>query len=292
MLEGLIIRGVGGFYYVETESGVYQCRARGLFKKQGITPMVGDRVAIDLTEEEEVEGYVTEIHPRRNSFIRPPIANVDLLLVTAAFRHPAPNLRLIDRFLVMAQMAGTEAVICFNKADLADAAQIEEMQRIYGDSYEVRFLSAKTGDGIDALAERVAGLQVALAGPSGVGKSTVLNHLCRDASAKTGEVSRKTRRGRHTTRHVEIFPMDLGGKVFDTPGFTSFDILEASEEDLAGYYPEMRPYLGQCRFDNCRHIKEPDCMVRKAVEEGTISRERYASYVTQIEEMRARVPYL
>ena len=210
MLEGLIIRGVGGFYYVETESGVYQCRARGLFKKQGITPMVGDHVAIDLTEEEEVEGYVTEIHPRRNSFIRPPIANVDLLLVTAAFRHPAPNLRLIDRFLVMAQMAGTEAVICFNKSDLADAAQIEEMQRIYGSSYEVRFLSAKTGDGIDALAERVAGLQVALAGPSGVGKSTVLNHLCRDASAKTGEVSRKTRRGRHTTRHVEIFPMDLG----------------------------------------------------------------------------------
>ena len=164
MLEGLIIRGVGGFYYVETESGVYQCRARGLFKKQGITPMVGDRVAIDLTEEEEVEGYVTEIHPRRNSFIRPPIANVDLLLVTAAFRHPAPNLRLIDRFLVMAQMAGTEAVICFNKADLANEEQIEDMQRIYGSSYEVRFLSAKNGDGIAALAERVAGLQVALAG--------------------------------------------------------------------------------------------------------------------------------
>ena len=292
MLEGLIVRGVGGFYYVETENGTYQCRARGLFKKQGITPMVGDRVSVELTEEEEVEGYVTEIHPRRNAFIRPPIANVDLLLVVAAFRHPAPNLRLIDRFLVMAQMAGTEAILCFNKADLAKQEDQETLRRIYGSSYDVLFLSAKTGEGIDDLTARVSGKQVALAGPSGVGKSTILNHLCQDAAAKTGEVSRKTRRGRHTTRHVEIFPMDCGGQVFDTPGFTSFDILEAEEADLAYYYPEMRPFLGQCRFDDCRHIKEPDCKVREAVENGLISQERYASYVSQIEEMRARVPYL
>ena len=291
MTEGLIVRGVGGFYYVETAEGVYQCRARGLFKKQGITPMVGDRVEIDLTEEEEVEGYVTKILPRRNAFIRPPIANVDLLLVTAAFRHPAPNFRLIDRFLVMAQMSDTDVILCFNKADLASEEETASMQRIYGGCYELRFLSAKTGDGIRELADRVAGLHVALAGPSGVGKSTVLNWLCNGAEAKTGAVSRKTRRGRHTTRHVEIFPMDLGGKVFDTPGFTSFDILEAEEEDLAGYYPEMRPYLGQCRFDNCRHIKEPDCRVREAVEKGLISTERYDSYVSQIEEMRTRRPY-
>lgn len=292
MLEGLIIRGVGGFYYVETESGLYQCRARGLFKKQGITPMVGDRVQIDLTEEEEVEGYVTEIHPRRNSFIRPPIANIDLLLVVAACRHPAPNIRLIDRFLVMAEMSDTPVILCFNKADIAGEKELESLKTIYQNSFDMLFLSAKTGDGIEALAARTAGLQVALAGPSGVGKSTILNHLCKSAAAVTGEVSRKTRRGRHTTRHAEIFPMDRGGKVFDTPGFTSFDILEASEEDLAGYYPEMRPFLGQCRFDNCRHIKEPDCKVREAVDRGLISEERYVSYVSQIEEIRHRNPYL
>lgn len=292
MTEGLIIKGVGGFYYVETAERTYQCRARGLFKKQGLTPMVGDRVTIEVTEDEEVEGYVTAIHPRTNQFIRPPIANVDLLFVVAAMRHPAPNLRLIDRFLVMAQMADTEAVLCFNKSDLSDNETQADLMRIYGNSYKVFFLSAKDGDGLESLQDYAAGKQVALAGPSGVGKSTILNHLCKAASAETGEVSRKTRRGRHTTRHVEIFPMDRGGKVFDTPGFTSFDILEAEEADLAGYYPEMRPFLGQCRFDNCRHIKEPDCRVRQAVEEGLISPERYESYTTQIEEMRARIPYL
>lgn len=292
MAEGLIVKGVGGFYYVETEDGLYQCRARGLFKKQGITPMVGDLVTVDLTEDEEVEGYVTAIHPRRNAFIRPPIANVDLLLVVAAVRHPAPNYRLIDRFLVMAEMAGTETIVCFNKADLAKKDELAQIEQIYGSCYEVQFPSALTGEGIDVLKKRIAGANVALAGPSGVGKSTILNHLYAQAEAQTGEVSKKTRRGRHTTRHVEIFPMDLGGRIFDTPGFTSFDILEASEEDLAGYYPEMRQYLGQCRFDNCRHIKEPDCRVREAVEEGLISRERYESYVSQIEEIRTRVPYL
>ena len=292
MTKGLIVKGVGGFYYVDTGNRVYQCRARGLFKKQGLTPMVGDRVTIDVTEDEEVEGYVTSIAPRVNAFIRPPIANVDLLFVVAAMHHPAPNLRLIDRFLVMAQMAETEAVLCFNKADLADQSEQDNLTRIYGSSYPLFFVSAKTGEGLEVFKEYAAGKQVALAGPSGVGKSTILNHLSSGAAAQTGEVSRKTRRGRHTTRHVEIFPMDFGGRVFDTPGFTSFDILEAEEADLAGYYPEMRPFLGQCRFDNCRHIKEPDCRVRLAVEEGLISPERYTSYVTQIEEMRARTPYL
>ena len=170
MTEGLIIKGVGGFYYVETAERTYQCRARGLFKKQGLTPMVGDHVTIEVTEDEEVEGYVTEIHPRANAFIRPPIANVDLLFVVAAMRHPAPNLRLIDRFLVMAQMADTEAVLCFNKSDLADSDAQAELLRIYGSSYRVFFMSARQGDGLEALQDYAAGKQVALAGPSGVGK--------------------------------------------------------------------------------------------------------------------------
>lgn len=291
MMEGCIVKGVGGFYYVETAEGIYQCRARGLFKRQGITPTVGDHVYIERTDEEEVEGFVTEILPRKNLFIRPPIANVDRLIVVAALADPPPNTRLIDRFLVMAEMAATPVLLCFNKTDLGDAELGAKLLRIYEPLYETCFVSGTTGEGVAALKEKVAGERVALAGPSGVGKSTLLNHLRIGAGAATGAVSERTGRGRHTTRHVEVFPMDRGGHVFDTPGFTSFDILEATEEELAACYPEMRPHLGQCRFDDCRHLKEPDCRVREAVLAGEISQERYDSYVSQMEELRAATPY-
>ena len=289
-MKGKIVKGIGGFYYVDTGNRVYQCRARGLFKKQGITPMVGDLVDMEETTEKEVEGYVTAILPRKNCFIRPPIANVDLLVVMAAVKSPAPHYRLIDRFLVMAEMSKVEIICCISKIDLAPQ-MAEDMMAIYGSLYPTYPISCKQGEGIEDMAKVMAGKNVALAGPSGVGKSTLLNHLRQEATAVTGEISKKTGRGRHTTRHVEIFSMEGGGSIFDTPGFTSFDILEAAEEDLAHYYPEMRPYLGLCRFDNCRHIKEPACRVRQAVIEGEIAASRYDSYITQMEEMKGRTTY-
>ncbi len=290
-MKGRIIRGVGGFYYVKTEKGVYQCRARGVFKKKGLTPTVGDEVLMEITHEGDMEGFVTEIFPRKNVFIRPPISNVDTILVVVAAKDPDPNWYLIDKFLVTAEMSDVDIRLCVNKTDLADEPVKADFRRIYGNLYPLHFLSCETGEGVAELKEAIAGTRTALAGPSGVGKSTLLNLLHEEAEQETGGISRKTGRGRHTTRHVEIFPMDAGGYVYDTPGFTSLDPPEMEEADLASCYPEMRPYLGQCRFDNCRHLKEPDCRVREALAEGKIAEERYKSYGMQIEELRAKDPY-
>ena len=290
-MEGRIIRGVGGFYYVETEKGVYQCRARGVFKKKGLTPTVGDEVLMEVTHEGDMEGFVTEIKPRKNVFVRPPISNVDTIVVVVAAKDPDPNGYLIDKFLVTAEMSDVDIVLCVNKSDLLNEKTESDFRRIYTGLYPLHFISCETGEGVAELKAELAGKRVALAGPSGVGKSTLLNLLHKEAEAETGGISRKTGRGRHTTRHVEIFPMDEGGYVYDTPGFTSLDPPEMEEEDLASCYPEMRPYLGECRFDNCRHLKEPDCRVREALSEGKIQEERYRSYCQQIEEIRAKDPY-
>ncbi|MBR6472293.1 MAG: ribosome small subunit-dependent GTPase A [Firmicutes bacterium] len=298
-MTGLIIKGIGGFYYVKTEEGIFECKGRGAFKNKGIKLQVGDRVVIsevDLSREAkkrgmEHEGVIEEIMERKNHFIRPPLVNVDTFAVTFAAKDPEPTFSLIDKFLVMAEMNGVEAIIVMNKCDLVSDELRESYRDIYKGLYPLVEVSAETGEGLDKLESMITGRTLAFAGPSGVGKSTLINALIPDAEMETGHVSQKTLRGRHTTRHVEIFETKGGGLVYDTPGFTSFEILEAGEEDLQLYYPDFEPYRGSCYYDNCRHLKEPDCAVRKAVKEGKISKVRYLSYKSNMEEIKEKRKY-
>lgn len=288
-MEGVIVKGIGGFYYVKTEKKVYECKARGIFRKDGITPCVGDHVTIKPFSDEEA--VILAIHPRKNHFIRPPIANVDCFVIVMAAKKPAPNMAILDKFLVMAEFNHTDIVVCINKADLADEANLGLFTEIYGPVYPMAITSGATGMGIDRLKELLKGKVAAVAGPSGVGKSTLLNRMEGQKLAVTGEVSMKSQRGKHTTRHVELFETEGGGMLFDTPGFTSFDILEAKEEELAYLYPEMAPYMGKCYYDNCRHLAEPGCAVHDALERGEIHSSRYASYKTQVNEIREMRKY-
>ena len=286
MIEGIITKSQGGFYHVSVAPGkTYLCRARGLFRKEGITPYVGDFVNIDIIDEEEA--YIIEILPRKNHFIRPPVANIDCFIVTIAARRPEPNLYVLDKLLVTAEYWSTDIVICLNKADVADKCEIDAIEKIYKDIYKFIVVSGKSGLGISDLAGAIKGKKAAFAGPSGVGKSTLLNRMHETAPAETGAISEKTERGKHTTRHVELFAIDEDTMVFDTPGFTSLETPEHIEEDqLAHFYPEMGKYLGRCKFNNCRHENEPDCRVRQAVVEGQIAESRYQSYLNQLKEIR------
>lgn len=298
-MKGIIIKGIGGFYYVKTEEALYECTGRGIFKRMGIKLQVGDRVTIsekELSKEARDrgilhEGVIEEVMERKNSFIRPPIVNVDTFAVTFAAKDPEPNFTLIDKFLVMAEMNHVEAVIVMNKCDLCDEETLRNYEEVYSGLYPVIRVSGKENIGLEELERSILGKTVAFAGPSGVGKSTLINELIPDAEMETGEVSKKTSRGRHTTRHVEIFEAKGGGLVYDTPGFTSFDILEAEEDELQDYYPDLAKFKGKCFYDNCRHLKEPDCAVKAAVKAGMISRIRYRSYKTNMEEIKEKRKY-
>ena len=296
-IEGTIIKGIAGFYFVKSGESVYRCKARGIFKERGIKPAVGDRALVEIIEDND-DSLITEILPRKNSFIRPFVANVDTFVIVTAVAKPAPILQTIDRFLVMAERAETEIVICINKCGLADengkggarkaAATLKELRAIYEPIYPVVCIDALSGDGMEGLVSAISGKQAALAGASGVGKSTIINNLIPQAMMDTGNISEKSQRGKHTTRHSELFEIG-GGKgtmLFDTPGFTSFDILEANEEELQFLYPEIAKLAGKCRYDNCRHIAEPQCAVKEALAKGQISESRFESYRQQMEEIR------
>lgn len=274
-MQGTITKGIAGFYYVWSEGRVYECKAKGVFRKKGITPLAGDKVEFSLTK--EGMGSVDEILPRKNFFDRPPVANVESFVLVAAAKDPEPSFLMLDRFTVMAEKANADLIIVINKEDLASEALLSELKAAYQNIYPFFVISAKNGVGIENLKKAIAGKQVALAGPSGVGKSTLTNLLIGEGSAQTGEISERLARGKNTTRHSELFAGD-GFFLFDTPGFTSFEVSLDDENQLASYFPEFQSYLNCCKFNDCRHLNEPDCAVREAAENKKIPLSRYESY--------------
>lgn len=289
MINGKIIKGIGGFYYVDTEKGLYECRARGIFRKNKITPLVGDRVSISVVDEENKKGVVEEIEKRDTELVRPPIANVDKALIVFAIKNPSPNLSLLDRFIVLAEKENLEIVIVFTKVDLdADGELLEELKSIYEVSgYKVIPVSNKLKLNIDKIKEELKENTVVFAGPSGVGKSSLLNEVDKNFELKTGEVSDKIKRGKHTTRHAELLKLECGGMVADTPGFSSLTLDDTDESELKEYFIEFDKY-DDCRFGSrCIHENEPSCAVKEAVENGEISKKRYESYIQLLNEIRS-----
>lgn len=288
-MRGLVIKGIGGFYFVETENGIYRAKGRGVFKKNKNLLMVGDYIELAPAEEgSEDDSVITEIMPRKNQFQRPPIANVDKLIIVFSCRDPEPNLTVVDKLILMAEYNSVKPVICINKEDLADGDIAERYREIYNPIYPCYITSASEGVGIDELRHELKGCMTALAGPSGVGKSTIINNLVPEAEMETGEISHKTSRGRHTTRHVEIF--NLGdGYLFDTPGFTSLDVSEdITSKEIGNLYIEMRKPGEKCRFNDCIHLNEPDCGVIEALNNKEISKVRYENYKKIVEEVKER----
>ena len=274
-MEGIIIKGIGGFYYVKAADGnVYECKARGIFRNEKIIPVIGDNVRI---ETDGAKGAVTDIFPRRTQLVRPSVANIDMLVLVAAAASPDPNLFLIDKMLINAQINGIQPIICINKTDLTEGTELADIYTNAG--YKVISVCAKENIGIDALLDAVKGKISAFAGLSGVGKSSILNILTGNA-LETGAVSEKIQRGKHTTRHVELFELPQGGFVLDTPGFSSLEIYTIKADELQNYFPEMAQTKDMCRFRGCSHINEPDCAVKAMLIDGRMPQSRYESYKT------------
>jgi ribosome biogenesis GTPase len=283
-MTGIIVKGIAGFYYVKAGDAVFQCKARGIFKKDGIVPTVGDSVQIEVLDEKNA--VINVINERKNVFIRPPVSNVDLFVIVLAAVNPEPNFNTADRFLVMAEKNGAKAAICFNKIDLAGEGQIQTVKDIYERVYPIVCVSALTGEGIDNLARLLGNERCALAGPSGAGKSTLLNALHPPGMAQTGEISRKTSRGKHTTRHTELFVTGFGAMLFDTPGFTSLDVAGVETDELMHLFPEIAALYGKCKYKNCAHLNEIGCAVIEAEKAGTIHKSRYLSYIEIFKEIK------
>lgn len=292
-MQGKIIRGIAGFYYVNVpELGVLECKAKGIFRNQKIKPLVGDNVRLELLEEEEKSGSITEICPRTNQLIRPAVANIDQAVVIFAASYPKPNLNLLDRFWLMMEQQQVPTIVCFNKADDSTDEELAELEAHYESSgSKVCVTSAVSGQGVSELRECLTGRTTVFAGPSGVGKSSMMNLLFPEAQMETGEISMKIKRGRHTTRHSELFYLGQDTYVMDTPGFTSLSLPDLEKEELKEYYPEFLAYREGCRFPGCAHIYEPDCQVKEALEEGKISTVRYENYKQFYEEISSRKKY-
>jgi ribosome biogenesis GTPase len=291
-MQGKIIKGIAGFYYVHAQvGGVYECKAKGIFRNRKIKPLVGDDVEIEIIDEAEKKGNITDILPRKNELIRPALVNVDQAVLLFAATNPEPNFGLLDRFLVMMDYQQVPAIICFNKQDLITQEEKQKFISMYaGCGCSVIFTSTYEKTGIQELKQILENKTTVLAGPSGVGKSSVTNLLLPDANMETGDVSR-IGRGRHTTRHSEIFHLYGTTYIMDTPGFTSLNLPGLEKEDLRLYFPEFEEYEGTCRFNGCVHINEPDCMVKQAVEAGKVSKERYQSYTDMYRELKEQKKY-
>lgn len=292
-MHGKIIKGIAGFYYVHVvHSGIYECKAKGIFRNKKIKPLVGDNVEIDIIDEEKRIGNIVEIAERTNELIRPAVANIDQSLVVFAVMRPDPNINLLDRFLVMMERQDVPVIICFNKVDLVPEEELIELRDTYVNAgYHVIFTSTLNGNGVEDVKRILIGKTTAFAGPSGVGKSSMLNAVIPDANSETGGISEKIGRGKNTTRHTEIFNLEDETYIMDTPGFTSLYTNDFEKEELKWYFPEFREYEGKCRFNGCIHENEPDCAVKDALEEGKISESRYKNYLQMLDEIKNRKKY-
>ncbi|MDD7050788.1 MAG: ribosome small subunit-dependent GTPase A [Lachnospiraceae bacterium] len=292
-MQGRIVKGIAGFYYVFIPGvGILECKAKGIFRKNKLKPLVGDRVLVTLLNKEEKTGNIEEILERENELIRPAVANIDQALVVFALKSPEPNFNLLDRFLLMMKQKGLPCILAFNKADLVGEDRLAEIRSLYEKSgHPIFFISAKNEMGLLELKDALLGKITTLAGPSGVGKSSLINSLQTGVSMETGTVSEKIQRGKHTTRHSELIPIDEDSFILDTPGFTSLSVFNLEKEELESLYSEFEPYRKHCRFTPCSHTHEPDCAVKEALEQGEISRVRYENFQQIYEELKEKKKY-
>ncbi len=296
-MQGKIIKGIAGFYYVHVavqggESKLYECKAKGIFRKDNKKPLVGDDVELDVLDEEKQIGNITKLLPRHSELIRPAVANVDQALVIFAIKKPQPNFNLLDRFLIMMEQQNLPTIICFNKIDIDEDGQGEVYREIYERcGYRTLLVSASEGVGVAELKELLAGKTTTVAGPSGVGKSSLVNCFQNNTVMETGSISDKIDRGKHTTRHTELIAVAEDTYILDTPGFSSLGMFGMEKEDLASYYPEFSGHEKYCKFAGCAHMAEPVCGVKDAVEEGEIPKLRYENYRLLYEELKAEKKY-
>lgn len=291
-MQGKIIKGIAGFYYVYAEGSLYECKAKGTFRNQKVKPLVGDNVVISVLDREKMLGNIDQIFPRTSELIRPAVANVDQAMVVFAAAAPEPNFNLLDRFLIMMDKQRVPTIICFNKIDLVHAEKFQEYVTAYKKSgYSVISASTYEEHGMDIILDALKGKTTTLAGPSGVGKSSIMNLLNPDAHMDTGVISKKIERGRHTTRHSEIIPIGDDTFLMDTPGFSSIYFYDIEPEDLKLYYREFEDYEPYCRFKGCNHIGEKECGIKQAVETGEINLLRYENYRLFFEELKEKKRY-
>lgn len=287
-MRGKIIKGIGGFYYVDCpKSGIYECRARGIFRNKQIKPLIGDNVVIEVTDEENHIGSLIEIDDRKNALIRPTVANVDQAVIVFSVTQPNPNFQLLDRFLVMIEKEGIDGLICFNKIDILDKDLVKDIIDNYEKTgYPVFSTSSLEGHGIEELKKALYGKTTVFAGPSGVGKSSILNLIQSEIQLEIGAVSEKIGRGKHTTRHAELMNFFEDSYVVDTPGFSSLAVETLEKEELKQYFIEFEAYEPACKFKGCNHVHEPVCGIKQAVKDGLISETRYESYLYLYDEIK------
>lgn len=293
MATGKIIKGIAGFYYVhDGHSKTYECKAKGIFRNKKIKPLVGDDVEFTVLDEEKPEGNICRILPRKNALVRPAVSNIDQALVIFSITHPAPNLNLLDRFLVMMELQEVPVTICFNKIDLTDEREMDVFRKLYERAgYPVYFTSTYDDVGLTQIKQLIHGKTTVLAGPSGVGKSSITNQIQPEAEMATGQISEKIQRGKHTTRHSELFYVEENTFMMDTPGFSSMYIENLEPNELKNYFPEFSEYEEGCKFLGCVHVGEKICGIKDALERGEISKSRYENYLLMYQELKDKRRY-